>query len=311
MPANLPPEYYGAEKLYKEAQGIEARIAALEALISTVPKHKGTDKLRADMRKRLSKLRDSGAKSKKGGRDPYSVQREGAAQAALMGFANSGKSALVKALTNAHPVVAQYPMSTVMPLSGMMPYEDIYIQLVDLPPIGYESSDGWVSGIIRNSDVILLAVDLSDAPEAQAGLLLEQLQKWRITGKRVVIVGTKNDLLLTSEGASALSGSLLEGQITLSVSTSSEDGLDELREVVFIASEVIRVYSKEPGKEPDLMSPFTLPAGTTVIELAKKIHKDFVSNIKHARVWGSARIQGQKVQRDYALRDGDVVEIHL
>jgi len=311
MPANLPPEYYEAEKLYKEAQGIEARIAALEALISTVPKHKGTDKLRADMRKRLSKLRDSGAKSKKGGRDPYSVQREGAAQAALMGFANSGKSALVEALTNAHPVVAEYPMSTVMPLSGMMPYEDIYIQLVDLPPIGYESSDGWVSGIIRNSDVILLAVDLSDAPQVQAGLLLEQLQKWRITGKRVVIVGTKNDLLLTSEGASALSGSLLEGQITLSVSTSSEDGLDELREVVFIASEVIRVYSKEPGKEPDMMSPFTLPAGTTVMELAKKIHKDFVSNIKHARVWGSARIQGQKVQRDYALRDGDVVELHL
>ena len=310
MPANLPPEYYEAEKLYKEAQG-EARISALEALISTVPKHKGTDKLRADMRKRLSKLRDSGAKSKKGGRDLYSVQREGAAQAALMGFANSGKSALVEALTNAHPVVAEYPMSTVMPLSGMMPYEDIYIQLVDLPPIGYESSDGWVSGIIRNSDVILLAVDLSDAPEAQAGLLLEQLEKWRITGKRVVIVGTKNDLPQTADGASALSGSLLEGQITLSVSTSSGDGLDELREVVFIASEVIRVYSKEPGKGPDLMSPFTLPAGTTVIELAKKIHKDFVSNIKHARVWGSARIQGQKVQRDYTLRDGDVVELHL
>ncbi|KKK88884.1 hypothetical protein LCGC14_2738670 [marine sediment metagenome] len=311
MPANLPPEYYEAEKLYKEAQGIEARIAALEALISTVPKHKGTDKLRADMRKRLSKLRDSGAKSKKGGRDPYSVQREGAAQAALMGFANSGKSALVEALTNAHPVVAEYPMSTVMPLSGMMPYEDIYIQLVDLPPIGYESSDGWVSGIIRNSDVILLAVDLSDAPQVQAGLLLEQLHKWGITGKRVVIVGTKNDLSQTVEGASALCGSLTEGQNALSVSTISGEGLEELKEVVFNASEVIRVYSKEPGKEPDMMSPFTLPAGTTVMELAKKIHKDFVLNIKHARVWGSAKIQGQKVQRDYALRDGDVVELHL
>ena len=311
MPANLPPEYYEAEKLYKEAQSTEARISALEALISTVPKHKGTDKLRADMRKRLSKLRVTGAKSKKGGRDLYSVQREGASQAALMGFANAGKSALVAVLTNAHPVVAEYPMSTVMPLSGMLPFEDIYIQLVDLPPIGYESSDGWISGIIRNSDVVLVAVDLSDAPEVQAELLLEQLEKWRITDKRVIVVATKSDLPGADDGFLKLKETLPEGHIALSVSTSSGGGLEQLKNEVFSASGIIRVYSKEPGKEPDMKTPFTMPAGTTVIGLAKKIHKDFVSNIKHARVWGSAKIQGQKVQRDYALKDRDIVEIHL
>ncbi len=311
MPANLPPEYYEAEKLYKDAQDTEARISALEALISTVPKHKGTDKLRADMRKRLSKLRVAGPMSKKGGRDLYSVQREGASQAALMGFANAGKSALVEALTNAHPVVAEYPMSTVMPLSGMLPFEDIHIQLVDLPPIGYESSDGWISGIIRNTDVVLMTVDLSDAPEVQAELLFEQLTSWRITDKRVIVVATKSDLPDADKVFLGFRETLPEQQVAVSVSTSTGAGLERLKNEVFSASGIIRVYSKEPGKEPDMKTPFTLPAGTTVMGLAMKIHKDFVSNIKHARVWGSAKIQGQKVQRDYALKDRDVVEIHL
>lgn len=311
MPANLPPEYYEAEKLYKEAQSAEAKISSLEALISTVPKHKGTDKLRADMRKRLSKLRVAGIKSKKGGRDLYSVQREGASQAALMGFANAGKSALVEALTNAHPVVAQFPMSTVMPLSGMIPFEDIYIQLVDLPPIGHESSDGWISGILRNSDVVLMVVDLSDAPEVQAELLFEKIASWRMTDKRLIVVATMCDLPGAKDGFINLINILPEKLVAVSVSTSTGEGLERLKNEVFSACDIIRVYSKLPGKSPDMMTPFTMPAGTTVVGLAKKIHKDFVSNIKHARVWGSAKIQGQKVQRDYALKDKDIVEIHL
>jgi ribosome-interacting GTPase 1 len=167
MPTNLPPEYYDAEKRYKEARDTREKIAALEALISTIPKHKGTDKLRADLRRRLSRLRQEGEKARKSGRgDLYAVQREGAAQAALTGFANAGKSSLVKGLTNANPAIADYPMSTVMPLPGMMPFEDVLIQLVDLPPIGYEATDGWVSGIIRNADIVLLVVDLADDAEA-------------------------------------------------------------------------------------------------------------------------------------------------
>jgi small GTP-binding protein len=311
MPANLPPEYYPAEKAYKEAQGTEAKIAALEALISTIPKHKGTDKLRADMRRRLSKLREAGEKSKKGGRDLYGVQREGASQVALMGFANAGKSAIVKALTRAEPVVAEYPMSTVMPLSGMMPYEDIHIQLVDLPPIGYESSDGWVSGIIRHTDVILIAVDITDAPEAQAELLLGQLSEWRITDKQLVVVANKADLSGAGEGLEALKKAVPKGCTVIGVSAETGGGLEELKNKLFSASGVIRVYSKEPGKEPDMDTPFTMPVGSTVIELARKIHKDFVSGLKHARVWGSPKIQGQKVQKDYVLSDRDVVELHL
>ena len=312
MPANLPPEYYEAEKRYKEAQGTREKIAALEELISTVPKHKGTDKLRADMRRRLSKLREAGDKARKGGKgDLYAVQREGAAQVALMGFANSGKSSLIRALTNAEPMVAEFPMSTVMPLSGMMSYEDIMIQLVDLPPIGYEASDGWVSGILRNASVILLVVDASDSPEVQAELLLDQLSQWKITDKPLFIAANKSDMPGAAEGMKALRN-MPDGNYPVSaVSAEAGEGLEELRTGLFSTADIIRVYSKEPGKEADMSKPFTLPAGTTVLDLGEKIHKDFAANLKFARVWGSAVHDATTVKGDYVLHDQDVVELHM
>jgi small GTP-binding protein len=307
MPANLPPEYYEAEKIYKEAQGHREKLVALEALISSVPKHKGTDKIRADLRRRLSKLRDESKKSKKSGKgDLYSVQREGAAQVTLMGLPNAGKSSLLKSLTNANPAIADYPMSTVMPLSGMMPYEDILIQLVDLPPIGFESTDGWVSGLIRNADVVLLVVDVSDDAGVQAEVLLEQIETWRISNKRILIAANKSD----AADATGISETI-RGHSVIAVSTTTKEGLEKLRLEVFRATDIIRVYSKEPGKEPDIKRPFTLPAGTTVQELTERIHKDFTKGMKFARLWGSAKIQGQKVHRDYILSDRDIVEIHM
>src|SRR4030043_1223959 len=181
MPANLPPEYFGAEKRFKQAVAPAEKIAALEDLIATVPKHKGTDKLRADLRRRLSQLRKEAISKKKGGRgDLYVVQKEGAAQIALVGFPNSGKSSLLASITKATPVIAEYPISTLTPLPGMMPFEDIQIQLVDLPPVGNESTDGWVSGILRTADALLIVLDLTEDPEVQAELLIEQLGRWNI-----------------------------------------------------------------------------------------------------------------------------------
>src|SRR4030043_700924 len=181
MPANLPPEYFGGEKRFKQAVAPAEKIAALEDLIATVPKHKGTDKLRADLRRRLSQLRKEAASKKKGGRgDWYVVQKEGAAQIALVGFPNSGKSSLLASITKATPVIAEYPISTLTPLPGMMPFEDIQIQLVDLPPVGNESTDGWVSGILRTADALLIVLDLTEDPEVQAELLIEHLVRWNI-----------------------------------------------------------------------------------------------------------------------------------
>lgn len=323
MPANLPPEYYAAEERFKKAATAQEKVSALEDLISKVPKHKGTDKLRADLRRKLSQLREEAVKKKRSGKgDLYTVERQGAAQLALAGFPNSGKSSVLATLTNAHPVVADYPMSTVMPLSGMMPFEDIQFQIVDLPPIGNESTDGWVSGIIRTSDLILIVVDLSEDPEVQAELLFGQLKDWGIPvlkkneendehSKPAIIVANKSDLEGSEEKLRGLRQSYEYIFLIAAISTKQKQGIEELRRIIFENSHVIRAYSKEPGKEPDMHAPFILRDGATVLDLADRIHKDFVQNLKYACIWGSARFDGQRVQRDYVLRDRDVVEFHV
>jgi len=330
MPANLPPEYFDAEKRFKQAATPAEKIAALEDLIATVPKHKGTDKLRADLRRRLSQLRKEAARKKKGGKgDLYVVQKEGAAQVALVGFPNSGKSSLLACLTNATPVIAEYPISTLIPLPGMMPYEDIQFQLVDLPPIGNETTDGWVSGILRYADALLLIVDLTEDPEVQAEILIEQLERWNIylisklesrisnsgspgggVFKRALLVANKKDLTGTEDSFNRLRAKYDPFYHCISISALKKESLEELKRVIFGISGIIRVYSKPPGKEPDLSTPFTIPSGSTILDLARFIHKDFIFNLKFARIWGSAKFDGQRVEKSYALKDKDIVELH-
>ncbi len=325
MPANLPPEYFEAEKRFREALTPQEKTAALEELISTVPKHKGTDKLRADLRRRLAQLREEAARRKRSGKgDLYTVEKHGAAQVALAGFANSGKSSILKSLTNANPVIADYPVSTVMPLSGMMPFEDIQFQLVDLPPVGNEATDGWVSGILRFADLLLLVVDLSEDPDIQGGLLIEQLGRWKIAllkrsqsqkeypgARPAVIVATKSDLPEVNDGLRRMRSSYEPHYPVVPVSSATKDGLEVLRMAIFEASRIIRVYSKEPGREPDSATPFVLPLGSTVLDLAETIHRDFLNNLNYACIWGSAKFDGQRVHKDYVLHDRDVVEYHL
>jgi len=327
MPTNLPPEYFDAERRYKQAATSQEKIAALEELISTVPKHKGTDRLRADLRKRLSQLREEALKKKRSGKgDLYTVERQGAAQVPLVGFPNSGKSSVLKTLTNANPVIADYPMSTVMPLSGMMPFEDVQFQLVDLPPIGNESTDGWVSGMLRNADMLLLVIDLAEDVDIQSELLINQLAEWKIllleknglketkegfAYKRCIVAGNKIDLPGAEEGMKMMERKYGSIYPIVGISTRRKEGIEELRQAVFENAGIIRVYSKEPGKGVETDTPFILPVGSSVIDLAEFIHRDFVINLKYACIWGSAKFEGQRVQRDYVLHDRDVVEFHV
>lgn len=327
MPANLPPEYYEAEVRYKQAATPQDKVTALEDLIATIPKHKGTDKLRADFRRRLSKLREESVKKKKSGKgDLYTIEKQGAAQIALVGFPNSGKSSLLEAVTNAHPVIADYPVSTVLPLAGMMPFEDIQFQLVDLPPLSNESTDGWVSGIIRTSDMLILVVDLADDADIQTELLLDQLEEWKIAlikkgdraeekgailPKPIIIAANKYDLPEAEGKLNELLRWYDADYPIINISARNKRGTDILKKAVFLNSGTIRIYSKEPGKDPEMKTPFTLPSGSTVLELAEIIHKDFVSNLKYACIWGSAKFEGQRVQKDYVLHDKDVVEYHI
>ena len=327
MPANLPPEYFDAEKRFKQASTPAEKVIALEELIATVPKHKGTDKLRGDLRRKLSQLRKEAVKkARKGGKgNLYVVQREGAAQIALVGFPNSGKSALLASLTKAMPVIADYPVSTVTPLPGMMPFEDIQIQLVDLPPMGNESTDGWVSGILRVADALLLVLDITDDPEIQTELLIEQLERWRIyvlksqisdvgsfgVFKRALLVANKNDYPDTENNFIRLKERYGHLCPCISVSALKKENIEELKRAILEISGIIRVYSKPPGKDPDFSRPFTIPSGSTILELAGFIHKEFVPNLKYARIWGSARFGGQRVEKNYVLKDRDIVELHI
>ena len=327
MPANLPPDYFEAERRFKQASTTAEKIAALEDLMATVPKHKGTDHLRADLRRKLSQLNKEAQEQRRkkgGGRDSlYNIPREGAAQVALVGFANSGKSSILANLTKATPVIADYPLSTVLPCPGMMPYEDIQIQLVDLPPVANETTDGWVSGILRVADALLLVVDLSEDAEVQMELLLDQMGRWnirterpkdgetRVLVKKALVAANKKDLPGAAKNFERLEAFCRGRFPMVALSCLKKDGLEELKQGIFRLASIIRVYSKPPGKDPDLSMPYTVPVGSTVMDVAEKVHKDFVTKLKYARVWGSAKFDGMRVERTHVLKDRDIIELSM
>jgi ribosome-interacting GTPase 1 len=326
MPTNLPPEYFEAEKRYRAAQSTAEKIARLEELMGTIPKHKGTDKLRADYRRRLSKLKSSAQAKKKPSRQEsvYRIDREGAGQVVLAGVPNVGKSALLRALTNATPEVSEAPFTTWEPCPGMMSYENVQIQLVDTPPLNKEYMEPGLLDLIRRADLVLLVVDLQTNPleqlEESTGLLRDHriLPKGRgtlpdeeqgATFVPMTLVANKNDDETSDELLEIFEGLLDEDWPVVSVSATSGRNLEALKESVFDHLKIIRVYAKPPGKKPDLAAPFVLRQGSNVEDLAAKVHKDFLENLTAARVWGSASFEGQTVGRDYVLTDGDVVEL--
>ncbi len=296
-------------------------------MLAVIPKHKGTEKLQADLKRRLSRLRDEGERKARAARyNPFYVPREGAGQAVLLGFPNSGKSALVGALTRARVTVADYPFATPVPVPGMMPYEDLWIQLVDTPPVTEEGIPSGLVSMLQTTDLILLVVDLhSDDCLAHMEALLEHCRARRILRspdleipgvrsvplERFMCLASKADREGDEGYLEFLREAAPPGLEVLPVSATTGRNLEVLRRRLFEKLDIIRVYSKEPGKEPDLEQPFVVPRGTTVLELAERIHKEFPERLKTARIWGSARFDGQSVPRDYVLADKDIVELHV
>lgn len=327
MPANLPPEYFVAEKRFREAKSIPEKIAALEAMLAIMPHHKGTDKLRATLRRKLAKLREEGEQRRgRGGRgDLYTVRKEGAGQVAMAGMPNAGKSQLLASLTNATPEVAEYPFTTQLPQAGMIPYENIKIQLVDLPPLSPDHVEPWVFNILRGADLLLVVLDLSHDPLGELETLREMMrgqrivilgldeagEEWGLYPKKAIIVGNKGDLDPEGENLTVLRELYGEGVPMIQVSAKEGRGLEELKRKVFSMLDIVRVYPKPPGKQPDMSNPVILRRGSTVEDLAEEIHKDFVKKLRYARIWGSARFDGQRVHRDWPLSDGDIVELHI
>jgi small GTP-binding protein len=327
MPANLPPTYQKAEQRYRAAVTTEEKIECLEDMFRIMPKHKGTEKLQADLKSRISKFRRQPKKNAGTKTASHVIPREGAGQIALVGPPNAGKSSLVRRLSHAHPEVADYPFTTREATPGMMPFEDIAFQLIDLPPLSDEHVEPWVYDCIRRADLAWLVLDAEKTLEGvelcrrlleTKGIVLvpfgstwsgERRPGW--TYRETLMVLTGIDKPGAQEDIALLDELLEESWPKIPVSNVSGEGPEQLGEKTFEALDILRVYSKQPGKPADRESPFTVRQGSTVGDLARTIHKEVAQSLKFARIWGAHVFDAQKVTGDHVLEEGDVVEIHI
>jgi uncharacterized protein len=308
---------------------VEEKIEALQEMMSVVPKHKGTDHLRADLRRKLAKLKEEAQSHKATAKrdSAFRIPKAGAGQVVLIGPTNSGKSALVATLTGVQAEVSPIPNTTWEPLPGMMAVENTEVQLVDTPPLSRDYVEPRLKELIRRSDLVLLVVDLEQDPVGQLQETAGLLEEYRIaplqrreryanespafTFLPILVLVNKCDDEADEELYTIFCELLEEKWPCLPVSAASGRNLERLKKAVLEGLDVIRVYTKAPGKEPDATRPFVMKKGSRLADLAGRIHKDFLERMKFARVWGKAVHDGQMVQRDYILQDGDVVEIHI
>jgi len=325
MPANLPPQYFDAEKRYRQAKTPEEKIEALEVMLAIMPKHKGTDHLRGDLRRKIAKLTEETERRAATSRASFYIRKEGAGQVALVGLPNVGKSQLLAAVTDALPDIAEYHFTTKSPNIGMMKFENIQIQLVDTPAVTGKDSRVWLNNITRNADLIAIVVDLSNNPAEQAEATLQELENIGIVpastditeatiGKRqrkMIIIANKGDLDNSGDSSKQLHARYSTLFPIISISASKGNNIEVLKSGIFKALEIIRVHTKSPGQKVDLTDPVILKAGSTVKEAAEEIHKDFKSKMKYAVVWGSGKFNGQRVSQGHVLQDNDIIELHI
>ena len=320
MPANLNPEYFEAEEKFKQAETADEKLAALQEMLRVIPKHKGTEKMQADLKRRIARLRKEWQKQKASGsqrRPFYFVDREGAGRVVLCGPPNSGKSTLLGSLTRAEAQVADYPFTTRVPQPGMMVYEDIQIQLVDTPPLAQEFLEGWQLAMIEQADLSVVVFGLDDANLLdQTEFVLSVFEQRGIEigsteTTKVLVCGNKIDAPGCEENFTVWKELFEEMFTPFQMSVSSSQYLEMFRRLMFDSLGIVRVYTRSPGssRKKD-ETPYVLKRGTTVVHAAKAIHKDLAEGFKFARIWGKGKYDGQMVERDYVLQDGDLLEVH-
>ena len=330
MAANLTPQYLEAEADYKRAQSAAERLECLKRMYSLLPKHKASEKLQADLKTRISEAKkeiEQERKSPKKVGVSHKIPKQGAGQYLVLGAPNTGKSRLLTRLTRAAPEVAPYPFTTREPHAGMMDWEDVRVQLIDTPPITADYLEGYLSSMVRAADAALLMVDLSeDDGPFTAESVIEQLAKTKtvLVGQapaiiddpsfhytKTLLVANKIDLPGAADRLEVVR-ELFGPRFPMHVISAEQGtGLEELRTEIYRFLNVIRVYTRQPGKPPDLASPFTCPTGSTLLEMAALVHRDFAQGLKSARIWGTGVYDGQTIKRDHVLHDKDIVELHL
>lgn len=329
MPANLTPQYHRAEAAYRQATTPQEELECLQLMLRELPKHKGTDKLQADLKTKIAKAKTEAQKqpAQSAAKAAQKLPKQGAARVLLIGAPNTGKSELLAALTRAQPEIAPYPFTTQSPNLGMMLFEDCPFQLVDLPPVTSDFLDPSTIGLVRGADLVLLVVDLgSDDVLEDTQAVLDRFQESKtrlgresmldendigVSYTRTTVLLNKSDVDGAQERLEMLDECVSLPFERLHVSAKPPSGLDELKRHVFDQLEIVRVYTKHPKeKEPDMTKPFTVRRGDTLVEVAQNVHRDMADNLKSARVWGPAVHAGTVVKPDYEPQDGDVVELH-
>jgi len=339
MPTNVTAEYKKAEEAFRKAREPRERLECLREMMRTIPRHKGTEHLQADIKSRIKQLTEELSAPKKGARrsgPSHVVRPEGAAQLALLGPPNAGKSSLHARLTGSRAEVGPYPFTTQLPVPGMLPHLDIHFQLVDLPPVSAEFMEPWLVATLQPADGVLLVIDVSD-PECvdQIPAILQRLREKKIFLRSrwpgltaetdsqplsddpfrldlpTLLIANKSDLDPDPGEVEVLEELLGLRFPALSVSAETGDGLDQLGPFLFRALEIVRVYTKSPGKPADMDRPFTVCRGATGLDVARLVHRDIARDLKFARMWGRNVFDGQQTGPEHPVEDGDVVELHL
>lgn len=329
MAVNLPPQYHDAEAEYKKARTPEEKLAALKKMWVILPKHKASEKVQSQLKTKISDLNDEieqkASGPKKSGNN-FKIPRQGAGQYVFLGAPNAGKSRLLSKLTKATPEVAAYPFTTREPIPGMMDYEDVRLQLIDLPPITADFFEPFIGDFTRIADAAVLVVDLADddcpfsteavidrlkvAKRMLVGEIPEGEEDPTVWYVKTLMVCNKIDAEGSEDRLAFVQDMFSTKFPMVTISAEQGNGMEELKKRLYEHLDIIRIYAKQPGKPADMTAPFTIPRGGTVLDFAEKVHTDFVETLKSARVWGSAEFDGQTVKRDHVLADKDVVELH-
>ncbi|MCD6161093.1 MAG: 50S ribosome-binding GTPase [candidate division Zixibacteria bacterium] len=331
MPANLTPQYYALEREFKKENDLYEKLRLAKELLAIIPKHKGTDKLQAELKAKISKLKKQidGGDKKHGARqvDIFThIEKEGAAQVIMIGPPNSGKSSLLESLTKSSPLIGDYPYTTREPMVGMMVYDTVQFQLIDTPPISEEHLESYLPNLIRQADIVGVVVDVSTVGfENRLKVLLSILEEKgiiltpdvpdkvddpRFAYKKAFITAHK---FLDESGAEGLTTirQLFPEFIVVPTSILDDDSLENFKAAIFKSLKIIRVYTKRIGHDVDYVDPVILPIGGTVEDAAYNLHKDFAYKLKFAKVWGNNKFEGQRVKNSYVLADKDVIEFHI
>lgn len=327
MPTNLPPEYYDAEKKYKEAFSPNEKVEAIEEMLSTIPKHKGTDKLRADYRRKLSKVKSEAKSHKKVTRHEshFHIEKEGDARITIVGAANTGKSSLVASLTHAQPEVSDSPFSTWIPTPGILEVDNIHFQVIDTPAITRDFIEPECYDLLRSSDLILILLDIQAFPLKQIEETLLKLEvgkiapiskKQRYEGRSMkfipmIIAVNKMDDAVFKEEYDTLEELFSDEWRMIPISIKNKFNLNNLFHEMVNRMHLIRIFSKPPHQPADMTRPFVLKENSTLDDFANRVHHDFSEKLKSARVWGAGVRDGQQVGREHILFDKDIVELHM